>query len=62
MQGLGALGFAHEIGTQRSRARSLEVLVEIFNRVRDDCRRLLGEPPAEAPLPLHAFLTGRAFD
>lgn len=60
--GLGALSFAHEIGSERSRARSLEVLIEIFNRVRDDCRRLLGLPPGETPLPLHAFLTGRAFD
>lgn len=60
--GLGALAFAPEVGRERSRARGLEVLVEIMNRVRDDCRRLLELPPAEAPLPLHAFLTGRAFD
>jgi flavin-dependent dehydrogenase len=60
--GLGALGFAHEVGTERSRERGLEILLEIFNRVRNECRRLLGEPASPEPLPLAHFLTGRAFD
>jgi flavin-dependent dehydrogenase len=59
--GLGALHFAEEIGSERSRRRGLEVLNEIFNAVRAECLRLLGETPDEAALPLTSFLSGRAF-
>lgn len=61
LYGLGSLSFAEEIGTQRPRRRSLELLCDIMNAVRNDCLRLLGEVPATEPLPLTSFLSGRAF-
>ncbi len=62
--GLSHVDFVERVGMPRSHEEVVEKAGEIFNMVRGQTLELLGEAPAGGkvePLPLAAFLTGRAF-
>jgi flavin-dependent dehydrogenase len=63
--GLSHVDFVERVGLPRSQEDLVGKAGEIFNMVRGQALELLGEAPPGgevAPLPLTAFLTGRAFD